>query len=95
MKYEVPKIVESNPVVMGLDVRVVLAVILMALLFLFVVFTRPLLSMVFPVMAITVIKIKSRFKRKGEFKAFLSFSPICISKMKKIHDITSRATKIS
>lgn len=70
MEYRTPKTLERKPVIFGYPVLTAMIVIVCLMMFLFIVFKKTLLSLVFLVIPILYLYIKKKYPRKGEFKEF-------------------------
>ncbi len=70
MEYKTPKILERTPLVFGYPVVTAIIVAICFMLFLFIVFKKLLLSLVFLVVPILYLYIIRKYPRKGEFKEF-------------------------
>lgn len=70
MEYKTPKTLERTPLVFGYPVVTALIVAICLILFLFIVFKKVLLSLVFLVVPILYLYIIKKYPRKGEFKEF-------------------------
>lgn len=70
MEYKTPKTLERTPLVFGYPVVTAFIVAICLMLFLFIVFKKILLSLVFLVVPILYLYIIKKYPRKGEFKEF-------------------------
>lgn len=74
MEYKTPKTLERTPLIFGYPVITVLIVVICLMLFLFIVFKKVLLSLVFIVIPVIYLYILKKYPRKGEFKEFFAFN---------------------
>lgn len=70
MEYKTPKTLERTPLVFGYPVITAMIVVICLMLFLFIVFKKVLLSLIFLVVPVLYLYIIKKYPRKGEFKEF-------------------------
>ncbi|PRB85782.1 hypothetical protein CQ022_05870 [Chryseobacterium culicis] len=70
MEYKTPKTLERTPLIFGYPVVTAMIVVICLMLFLFIVFKKVLLSLVFLVIPTLYLYIIKKYPRKGEFKEF-------------------------
>ncbi|MEE1964585.1 hypothetical protein V1387_17995 [Allomuricauda taeanensis] len=72
-EYKTPKVLEKRPLIGGFDLSGIVMLTVTLLLFIFTVFKSFLVSLLFPMGAITYIKIKKKYPQKGQIKIMLKY----------------------
>ena len=74
MEHRTPKVLEKKPVIAGLDLLSVVVIAICAILFLFTIFTVPLVSILFLGLTIGYVYINKKYPKKGQLAAVLKFN---------------------
>lgn len=73
MEYKTPKVLEKKPIVAGFNLKMVVIIVVCSLLFMFMVFTNFLISLIFPIVAGGYVYMEKKYPGPGELTKVITY----------------------